>query len=164
MAGNIPFSSKVKTGKNTVIEYLEDDVDELPDPYFSKSTTIIFDKIDTMKDGVLPLSKFVDLIETLEEGFHSEDMEDRMWKEDPNEIVSLERFLFEVVCEQGGLSGLCRGGRTFGGLGLQGQPDGFQREIFLKIHALKREREKQRLSLKEGSSLQPLRQESSLTE
>ena len=28
-----------------------------------------------------------------------------------------------------------------------------QREIFLKIHALKREREQERLSLKEGSSL-----------
>ena len=27
--------------------------------------------------------------------------------------------------------GLHRGGRTFGGLGLQGQPYGFQREVFL---------------------------------
>ena len=52
----------------------------------------------------------------------------------------------------------------FGGLGLQGQPGGFQREIFLKIHALKREREQQRISLTEGSSLQPLRQGSSSTE
>ena len=94
MDGNIPFSSKVKTEKNTVIEYLEDDVDELPDPYFSKSTTIIFDKIDTMKDGVLPLSKFVDLIETLGEGFHSEDLAGNLRKVDPNEIGSLERFVF----------------------------------------------------------------------
>ena len=32
--------------------------------------------------------------------------------------------LCEVVCGRGGLSGICRGGRTFGGLGLQGHPDG----------------------------------------
>ena len=29
-----------------------------------------------------------------------------------------------MICGQGDISGLCRGGRTFGGLGLQGQPDG----------------------------------------
>ena len=29
-----------------------------------------------------------------------------------------------MVCGRGGLSGICRGGRTFGGLGLQGHPDG----------------------------------------
>ena len=29
-----------------------------------------------------------------------------------------------MVCGRGGLSGLYRGGRTFGGLGLQSQPDG----------------------------------------
>ena len=29
-----------------------------------------------------------------------------------------------MLCGQGSLSGLRRGGRTFGGLGLQGQPDG----------------------------------------
>ena len=33
-----------------------------------------------------------------------------------------------------------------------------QLEIFLKIHALKGEREQEMISLKEGSSLQPLRQ------
>ena len=38
-----------------------------------------------------------------------------------------------------------------------------QREIFLKIHALKRERDKESLSLKEGSILRPLRQVRSLT-
>ena len=38
-----------------------------------------------------------------------------------------------------------------------------QREIFLKIHALKKEWEQERLSLKEGSSFQPLRQGSSST-
>ena len=41
---------------------------------------------------------------------------------------------------------------------------GLQREIFLKIHALKREREQERLSLGEGSSLQPMRQGRSSTE
>ena len=39
-----------------------------------------------------------------------------------------------------------------------------QQEIFLKIHAMKRERDQERLSFKEGSSLQPLRQGTSLTE
>ena len=29
-----------------------------------------------------------------------------------------------MLCGQGGLSGLLRGGRSFGGLGLQGHPDG----------------------------------------
>ena len=33
-----------------------------------------------------------------------------------------------------------------------------QREIFLMIHAMKREQEQERLYLKDGSSLQPLRQ------
>ena len=36
-----------------------------------------------------------------------------------------------MVCGLGGLSGLCRGGRTFGGLGLQRQPDGSsERNVF----------------------------------
>ena len=39
-----------------------------------------------------------------------------------------------------------------------------QREIFLEIHVLKRERYQERLSLKKGSSFQPLRQGSSSTE
>ena len=41
-----------------MIEYVEDDLDELPDSDFSKDTAIIFDKIDNGKDGVLPSSKF----------------------------------------------------------------------------------------------------------
>ena len=65
MTGNIPLSYKGKTGKKTAIEDVEDEIDELPDSDFSKSATIIFDKIDNGKDGVLPSSKFVDLIETL---------------------------------------------------------------------------------------------------
>ena len=32
--GNIPSSSKGKTGENTVIEDVEDDIDELPDADF----------------------------------------------------------------------------------------------------------------------------------
>ena len=44
----------------------------------------------------------------------------------PNEIVSLDCFAFcEVVCRRGGLSGLCRGGKTFGGLVLKRQYDGY---------------------------------------
>ena len=37
-----------------MIEYVDDDVYELPDSDFSKAATIIFDKIDDRKDGVLP--------------------------------------------------------------------------------------------------------------
>ena len=50
------------------------DIDELPDSDFSKSSTIIFDKIDNGKDGFLPSSRSVDLIETLGEVFNSEDL------------------------------------------------------------------------------------------
>ena len=71
MTGNIPLSSKGRTGEKTVIEDFEDDVDELSDLDFSKAAARVFDKINNGKDGVLPLSKFVDLIETLGEGFHS---------------------------------------------------------------------------------------------
>ena len=45
---------------------------------------IIFDKIDNVKDGVLPSSKFVDLIEKIGEGFHSEDLAGHLRKIDPN--------------------------------------------------------------------------------
>ena len=38
-----------------------------------------------------------------------------------------------------------------------------QRKIFLKVHALKRKREQESKFLKEGSSLQPLRQGGSST-
>ena len=77
-----------------MIEYVEDDVDELPDSDFSKAATIIFDRIDNRKDGVIPQSKFVDLIETLEEGFHSEDLAGYLRKVDQNESGSLKRFPF----------------------------------------------------------------------
>ena len=38
---------------------------ELPDSFFSKADDVISDKIYNIKDGVVPLTKFVDLIETL---------------------------------------------------------------------------------------------------
>ena len=72
VTGDIPSSSKVNTGKKTVIEYLEDEVDELPYSKFSKATAKVFGEIYHVKAVVLPSSKFVDLIETLGEGFHNE--------------------------------------------------------------------------------------------
>ena len=84
MTGNIPSSSKGKTGKQTVIEDVEDDVNELPDSDFSKAAAREFYKIYNGKDGVLPSSKFVDLIEILGEGFHSEKLEVHLRKLDPN--------------------------------------------------------------------------------
>ena len=63
---------------------VEDDVDELPDSDSSKTATRVFDKIDNGKDGVLPSSNFVDLIETLKEDFHNAELANRQWKVDPN--------------------------------------------------------------------------------
>ena len=63
---------------------MEDEVDELPDSDFSKDAAIIFDKIDNEKDGVLTLSKFFDLVETLMEGFHSEELADHLQRVDQN--------------------------------------------------------------------------------
>ena len=63
-----------------MIQYVEDDVDELPDSDFSKAAARVFNKIENGKDGVLPSSKFVDLIETLGEGFHIEDMAGHLHK------------------------------------------------------------------------------------
>ena len=65
MTVNISFSSKFRTGKNNIIEYVEDDIDELPNSDLSKAAARVFDKIYNGKAGVLPSSKFVDLIETL---------------------------------------------------------------------------------------------------
>ena len=71
---------------------MEDDVNELPDSYFSKAAVRVFDKIDHGKANILPLSKFVELIETLGEGFHSEELVVHLWKLDPNKIISLDNF------------------------------------------------------------------------
>ena len=57
-----------------MIKYVEYDVDELPDSYFAKAAAGLFDKIDNGKAGVIPYSKFVDLIETFRETFNSEEM------------------------------------------------------------------------------------------
>ena len=73
---------------------MEDDVDELPDSDFSKSATRVFDKIDNRKDGVLPSSKSVDVIETIGEGFHIEELAGQLWKVNPNESGSLDCFPF----------------------------------------------------------------------
>ena len=54
MTGNINLSSKGITGENTVIDDVEDDLDELSDSGFSKSATRVFDIIYNGKDGVLP--------------------------------------------------------------------------------------------------------------
>ena len=45
---------------------------------------IIFDITDIEKYGVFPSSNFVDLIETLGEGFHSEDLVGYLQKTYPN--------------------------------------------------------------------------------
>ena len=94
MTVNIPSSNKGKIGKNNVIEDVEDDVDELPDSYFSKAASRVFDKIDHGKYGFLPPSKFVDFIETLGEVFHSEDLVGYLRKVDSNKSVGLDRFSF----------------------------------------------------------------------
>ena len=54
-----------KTCRNNVIEDVEYEVYELTDSDFSKADAIILDKIYDGMDFVLPLSKFVDLVETL---------------------------------------------------------------------------------------------------
>ena len=37
-----------------MIEDVEDDINELPDSYYSKAPTVVFDKTYNGKDGVLP--------------------------------------------------------------------------------------------------------------
>ena len=77
-----------------MIEDVEDDIDEIPDSDFSKSAVRVFDKIDHVKAGVLPLSKFSELIETLGWVFHSEELVGHLQKVYPNESGSLYRFYF----------------------------------------------------------------------
>ena len=45
-----------------MIEDVEDDIDELPDSYFSRATVRLFYEIDNGKASLLPSSKFGDLI------------------------------------------------------------------------------------------------------
>ena len=77
VTGHIPSSSNGKTGKKTVIEDVEDDIDEPPDSDFSRATVRLFYEIDNSKAGLLPSSKFGDLIQIIGVGFHGEDGEDK---------------------------------------------------------------------------------------
>ena len=97
VTGHIPSSSKGKTGKKTVIEDVEDDIDELPDSDFSRATVRLFYEIDNGKAGLLPSSKFGDLIQIIGVGFHGEDLAGQLRKVDPNESGSLDHFPF-VMC------------------------------------------------------------------
>ena len=76
------------------MDHVEDDVDELPDSYFSKASAREFDKIDNRKDGFLPSSIFVEFIETVGESFHIEYLAGHMRKVDPHESEILDRFAF----------------------------------------------------------------------
>ena len=134
-----------------MIEDVEDDVDELPNSYFDKAAAMIFDQIDNGKNGVLPSSIYFYLIETLGEVFHSEDLAGHLRKVDPNESGSLDRFSFVrwYVEEEVSLDSAEDTERLVGWAFKVGLVD-IQREIFLIIHALKRERKQERLYFKEG--------------
>ena len=54
MTGNIPLSYKFKTGENTVIYNVKDEVVEVSDSDVSKASATIFDQIDNGKDSVIP--------------------------------------------------------------------------------------------------------------
>ena len=59
----------------------------------------LFYETDNGKAGLLPSSKFGDLIEIIGVGFHSEDMAGQIRKVDPNESGSLDHFfLCDVLC------------------------------------------------------------------
>ena len=49
VTGHTPSSSEGKTGKKTVIEDVEDDIYELPDSDFSRSTMRLFYELDIGK-------------------------------------------------------------------------------------------------------------------
>ena len=51
----LPLSYKVKTGEKNVIEYVDDDIDQIPDSDFTKASAIVFGGIYNGKSGVLPL-------------------------------------------------------------------------------------------------------------
>ena len=77
-----------------MIEDVENDVYEISDSYFSKAAARFFDEIYHGKAGFLPFSRFFELIETLGEGFHSEDLASHLHRVDPNESGSLDYFAF----------------------------------------------------------------------
>ena len=55
MTGNTSSSYEGKTSQNTVIEYVEDYVEEPPYSDFAKAVAGVFDKIDNGKADVLLL-------------------------------------------------------------------------------------------------------------
>ena len=75
------------------MEDVEDDIDELPNSDFSRATVRLFDEIDNGEAGLLPSSKFGDLIEIIGVGFHGEDLAGQLRKVDPNESGSLNHLL-----------------------------------------------------------------------
>ena len=77
-----------------MIEDVEDKIYELPETDFAKAAAGVFENIDDGKYGVLPSSKFVDLIETLWEGFQREELTGNLQKLYPNKSGSLDRFAF----------------------------------------------------------------------
>ena len=102
--------------------------------------------------------QFLYLIEKIGEGFHSNELAGHIRKLDPNESGSLDRFAFlrqyvdkEVFLES------AEEAESFLGQACKVRLMDLQRKIFLNIHAPKRERKQERLSLKQGSSFQPLR-------
>ena len=118
-----------------------DEADELTYSDLFKASAVIFDKIDNGKDGVFPYSKFFDLIEKLGEVFHSEELAGHLQKGYPNECGSLERFYFVrlYVDEEVSLDSTQEVERLVGWDCKVNLID-LQREIFLMIHSLKRER------------------------
>ena len=60
------------------------DVDNCTDSDSVKAAARVFGKIDNGKDGILPSSNFVDSIEILGGGFHSEDLAVHLRKLEPN--------------------------------------------------------------------------------
>ena len=98
-------------------------------------------------------------------GVHSEELTGHLRTVDPNESDSFDFFDFVRRYVDGDVSlGSSEEGERLVGWSFRVSLMDLQREICLMIHALKREWEQERLSLKEGSSLQPLGQGISLIE
>ena len=88
------------------------------------------------------------MIETLVEVFHSEELTGHLWKVDPKESGSLDRFDFVrwYVDEEVSLD-LSEEAECLVGWACKVILMGLKREIILKINALKMERDQERLSL-----------------
>ena len=94
MTCNVSSYSKGKRVEKTVIEDVEDYVEERLYSDFSKAVKRVLYKTDNGKAGVLLMSKLVYLIEKVGVGFHSEDLAGHLQKVDLNESGSLDRFDF----------------------------------------------------------------------